>query len=270
MKITAIRLNYTPPGQPFPFIFPITSGTVHDEYVIKAIQGLDPPDPTVRRIGTSLGQPVLEINPNEDRDLIIRMELNPAPDHTFEGLRDKLYGAIGNVLRLDFINGSSDVANVTGYISKFEATMYSNTPEIQITFKCFGGVFSGIYSTNVTVSSTGQALFEYEGTAPAPVRITATCTTESYYFRFLGNWNFNCDYDAAFGPFLVGDVLNLYTGRGRYFTLTRAGVSRTIVTRLTTDSNWPMVTPGTRYVDFNDADSFTVTTFNYIPMYWGV
>jgi len=90
-----------------------------------------------------------------DREIVAQIGLNPnfTENQTYSDLRDILYKAIASdrtgYCTLWFKNGSTTVATIACYISKFDTSQFSQSQEVTITFYCENAMFIGDTSVDV-------------------------------------------------------------------------------------------------------------------------
>lgn len=121
-----------------------------DKFHVKQIFGLDA-DEIIRKFtgfGPSSGRRRYSFSV-PSRTLTFRAQLNPnfQNNQDYSSIRDELYRAIaanayGEVTIL-FRNGGAIVAELTGFIVKFEVPYSSETPEVQFTIHCEDGMLRG-------------------------------------------------------------------------------------------------------------------------------
>ena len=86
------------------------------------------------------------------RNVVIRVVLNPRYklDETYADIRDELYRNISSnrtgLIVLHFYYGATTVARLTGFITKFEVSHFTQLPEAQITIRCDDPMFRAINS----------------------------------------------------------------------------------------------------------------------------
>src|SRR5690349_21020947 len=134
--------------------FSLGLGESEDHYLIKAMSGIDADQliPRFYAFGESSGFGMFDVG-MPARDIVIRIVLNPSIvlDESFSELRDILYRSIASsrnpMLRLEFSNGGSKISDISGFMTKFEAGLFSQVPEVQLTIHCDDPFFRGVVST---------------------------------------------------------------------------------------------------------------------------
>jgi hypothetical protein len=131
--------------------FDLQRANPQSKYVVRAMAGTDIDEVTPRFTGFSYDGTKRFYEPKlKPRDIVIRLVLNPKfkVNETPSDIRDSLYKQIASTrtgqLELRFYVGGSTVAKINGYITKFEAPVFTQTPEVQITFHCKDPIFRGI------------------------------------------------------------------------------------------------------------------------------
>src|SRR5215510_8111613 len=114
--------------------------TTRNQYIAKAIIGLDS-DEIVSKFyafGLDSKNRFYDLAIKE-REVVIRIALNPnrVISDTYSDLRDDLYKAISasrtGEVQLYFYSGATLIAELSGFITKFEVPHFSKIAEVQIT-----------------------------------------------------------------------------------------------------------------------------------------
>ncbi len=112
-------------------------------YMVRQIVGLDADELITKFYGSSRTTNKrfhdFSLKP---RDIVMRIVLTPRfhLDEDYSYVRDALYRAISATrtgeVQLQFHSGASTVAQIYGFVSKFEVAYFSQTPELQLTIRC--------------------------------------------------------------------------------------------------------------------------------------
>jgi hypothetical protein len=217
------------------------------------------------------------------RLIVIRFVLNPlfSLDESYSDVRDQLYKSISSsrdgVVTLHFEASGSTVAQIDGFITKFEVPYFTPLPEVQITMRCDDPIFRGInpvvYKPSDLKTTNPIIIADSLSTAPHgfQAQLTFKAATPSFHIQDqLTNpdWMFQV---TPSGGFLNGDILNIsseYAAKQLY--LTRSGVVTYLVDKISTQSIWPIIFPGSTTFYFPEIANFNWNSLTYYPAYWGV
>jgi hypothetical protein len=256
-------------------------GNPSHKFLLKAADGLGPPEidvninPTLFAGGVYLGR-----RP-QGREVVLRVGLKPgyATGPTAADLRTELYGLLTggttDLVTLQIVNGNQAgapiLAYTDGYIKRIEINPFSKEPEVQITLSCLQPYLLhpvNISQNNATLSKSAPS-FTNLGTASAGLYILVnfTAATSDWSItngrgekvRLLG-WNFG-----------IGDKLAIDTRDGlrnmTYFQTN--GNVKNVVQYLTLDSQWFQLHTGVNTFTTSH-QNFNWENFMYRPRYWGV
>lgn len=273
MRFSKIGLSYGPTES---FEFPMDDGTFTAPYVIRSIDGLDPPPITVN-IGTSLNEGgYLQGTRPTLRQLVILMGLQPnyGIGQTPGDLRDALYAVLTPKMfypvTFSLLNDLSQVvASTSGQISKFEAPLSVKDPLVQLTLPCTS---SYLEKPLYTHPSPGTLLknpltINNTGNAPTGFDITLTLTAAMSSFS-LTNGNASQKMLLTYG-FTIGDEIRINTRSGeRTVTVKRAGVTTSLLAYLSTDSEYIQLHGGNNALT-PSSSNFTLNSLKFVPRFWG-
>ena len=158
--------------------FPIIGADASGPFVLKNVDGLGPPDVTVRLARTTLEKAQYQGKSAGLRQIIATVGLSPNWDigQTAEELRTILYGLLtpryGAMVRAEIHNDGSTVAFAQGQVSKMEPAIFTQDPAVVITLDCdYPYLLAPSIIQQEPVQSTigGIRAFtvQNEGTAPA-------------------------------------------------------------------------------------------------------
>ncbi len=273
MNVTTIQLwaNNVMQAQ-----FSVDRADLTQSYIITAASGLDVDElkPIYYGSGQFSAQKFYNLKP-KPRDISLKIKLNPqlSLSQTPSSLRDGLYRAVAaardGVVQLRFNSGLIPVATISGFVTKFEAPLFTNSPEVQLTVHCDYPMFrsnarnvvGGLLKTTAIISDTTS-------TAPHGFRmqITFTAALTNFQIAIPGfDWSFNVN-----TSFAIGDVFNFSSEEdNRYLYRNRGGTITHLTDQLVIPAVWPLIFPGNNSFVFSSA-SFNWNDFSYYDTYWGV
>lgn len=217
------------------------------------------------------------------RIIVIRFVLNPRfnLDESYSDVRDVLYKSISSarsgLVYIHFNSGGATVARVSGFITKFEVPFFTPLPEVQLTIRCDDPVFRGINHVSyppAKIKTTNPIIIPDDlSTAPHGFSFQVTFKAASPQLTIQDqvtnpDWLFKI---VPSGGFLTNDILNFdstYVNKQVY--LTRGGVVTYLIDKITPDSIWPTLFPGSTTLYFLEIANFNWNKFEYYPAYWGV
>lgn len=232
------------------------------------------------------------------REVVMRVILNAnfLNNESYSDLRDELYRAISSTrtgkVTLQFNSGATAVAQLEGFINKFEAGYFNALPEVQMTVRCDDPLFRGVlpiiydmtdarYPDPIMVDSFLQ-LPDSLGTAPHGFKFEGVY---SGYSLSLGafslrdtpdaadsEWTFDVDYEFSPGDKLIFSSVNLHKTLYVEHGPPDEGLTVFLLDKITSVSTWPIMFPGSNeiYCNHHDHGIFAFTNVEYYPTYWGV
>lgn len=287
MNLTSVELH--PDGSTDVCVLSFRDPRRQNPYNVKAIIGLDVDQLIPRYYEGSESLAKFYQLMMEKRTLVVRISLNPdyTENDTFSSLRDKLYRFISSsrtgLLQVQFKNGSTVVAVISGFITKLEAPHFEKEQEVQLTIDCNEPMLRAPESVSVNVGEMSPVLttivdnlstaphgfdFDLSFTADVP-QIVITDPDDS-------NWHFTV---TPSGGFLWGDVLHfssefnnkeLYILRGGY---PPPGTSETRIyvgDKIDTGSVWPILFPRENKLTVSNGIHMVWNFITHRPAYWGV
>lgn len=242
-------------------------------YILKSVTGLEPPDIDV---GVALGLDNAGIFQNvrpQNREIVMLVRLNPLYSESVSDLRAALYSMIsldGNPSTIEIRLNNATWLQTTGWVKKFEASIFAPESEVQITFGCFIPFL--IPPNIVNVSFTGLSktapVINNPGTAPSGFLFEITTTA-----AMAGGFTLTDDKGRKMQlvyAFNSGDKITINTMAGtKAVSVTRAGVTTNLAQYISADSDWLLFHGGVNTFATSSA-SFNWTTLLYIPYYWGI
>lgn len=251
------------------------SGVSEDgPYLVKQIDGLDPPDQIIAIAKTASGGKY-QGKESEDREIVMLIELHGDP----EALRNHLYTMLNTGydprVRINLNSGGLQVAYVWGYVSRFESALWVEQPVVQITFTCLNTVFKAPIPTSylpANLSEKNPSIYN-EGTAESGFQFAVKFTDDMdhWFLRVAEDNSIGMTFDKNFN---VGDVLEVSTIPGqRYVHWKKAGGTvQNKMSILREDSEWIALHPGHNHfaVPAGTTKWQWKGNLTFTKQYWGV
>lgn len=255
-------------------------------YVARTIDGLGPTEVDVTLAQTSQGAGIYVGRREQLRDITINAHLNTnyLVGQTPEMLREAIYllRPVKDDMSLDFrlMLDGNEVATTPVYVKRVEIVPFSKETTLQIVLASTSGFFHGHLTTllDPTTSKT-DPIFTNLGTVSTGFRLEVQFTGSMNEFglrQFFPTYEFVLK-KAAADPYLftTGDLLVIDTNIGkREVKLTRAGVTTSVLGKLTQDSTWISLYPGDNQLKTLNVPTtplvFIWKKFEHTPKYQGV
>lgn len=255
-------------------------------YIVRSIVGIDAEEliPRFYAFGAETDAPYYEYT-MKPRDIVMRVVLNPLYqlNETASELRDELYRLISysrtGKVQLQFRDGATTVAAISGMITKFEALHFARVPEVQITVTCPDPIFRSVHPVDIPVAElpttgTNVTIFDSISTAPHgfsfKVKFTATRSFFVIQDTFLTpDWQFVVDPPT---DFQIDDELwfsNEY-GAKQLFWNKASGTDVNLMDKVWATSVWPQIFPGKTSMEFTSNPYYDWLEFNYYGAHWGL
>jgi hypothetical protein len=277
MKVTSVDL--TPENSSKVATLSFRDPARNNPYNVKTIVGLDADEIVPRHYG-GLAKRFYRLA-QEKRDIVVRIELNPrfALGETYSDLRDELYKKISltrsGMLRLNFKNEDEVVATISGFVTKFEASHFTETPEVQLSITCIEPTLRGpnqIEFVAENLSSEETNLRDDLSTSPHGLKFTIGFNTTLPFFRIRdphdSSWKFEV---APSGGFLPNDILHFSSEfNDKYLYVTRGSNAIHLVDKIVPFSVWPIMFPEDNLFTITNPDAVQWVAASYYPAYWGV
>ena len=252
-------------------------------YSVREILGLDPVKATLTT--SSMAQVDGAQFQNSRRDMRnILMKLGLEPNYavsTVQSLRSDLYNYL---MPKEFISLAFYIDNVLAYtasgqVESFENAMFSADPEVNISILCYDPDFYGpdeLVISDVSQMTPVVVPIEYAGTSDAGIIFSFNMDKNlddlTITNTIPGNVNQKME---VIGSFVDGDVVTINTIPGqKAITLTREGITTSILYGLVTAANWIFFEKGTNYFSVsasNVGTAYTVPyTLTYTPKFGGI
>jgi hypothetical protein len=265
------------------FSLSVDQADMSQSYILKSATGLDPEE-IIRQFYGTISVAQSRYFPKQryydfipgPRVVAFKIRLNPnyAIGETPQSLRDRLYKMIsyhrGGDVSIRFINGYTESARLSGYVTNVEADMFSREPTVTLTFKCDYPLLRKGPVTKYGLDPAFFVINDDPSTAPHGMNMILQINADTFGVGFKGM----ADADvASFGvafAFLAGDQLYIKTepdDRQVYFT--RLGTKYNIMDRVISGSIWPTMFPDVNEFAVTIANT-TMLDFNYYETYWGL
>lgn len=222
-------------------------------YSVKDIQGLDPVKATLT--SSSIAQVDGAQPQNARRDLRnITMKLGLEPDYassTVDSLRTSLYDYFmpkANI-GLRFWKDGSLFATCNGQVESFDAPMFTQDPEADISVICYDPDFyapsSSVLSASTT-SDTNYHAIQYPGSSDAGFIFALAVNRIFSSFTIYNTLpDGSLQQFAVTGSFAPGDIVTMNSIPGqKALTLTRSGIPSSILFDADPANTWPFLQKG--------------------------
>lgn len=226
-------------------------------YLVLPIDGLGPVKATL--VSSSFAQQdgaQYHSSRRETRNIKLSLELSPDPaTETVRMLRRKLYNFFMPktevTLRFyDEEDGEVLEANITGRVESCDPVHFTQEPTVEVSILCFNPDFVELAPETVTGSTTSGTTpitIDYEGSVETGIELTINFNrslSEFTVYHVLPDDSIRTlEFDNV--PLLSGDVLKISTVPGsKGATLTRAGVTSSVLYGVSPQSAWIEMIPG--------------------------
>ena len=263
MKVTSIRLQGLHTVD-----LPLYVAKPSDPYLIKAADGLGPPEHEVLISGN-----VLQGRVPKNREIVFRIGLTPdyRQNETASDLRDRLYGLFAperadGAVPIHFMNGQQILASTQGWVSNIDPALFSKEPEVNLTFPCTEPYLHAPDYVSTVPATKNIFTIVNAGSAPTGIEVELTFTQAMPSWT-LSTQNSFMRFDHAFA---AGDILRFNTLEDRRsIARIRAGTETKIIGALTGSSTWAQLHGGTNTF-FTSNQAFTWNYIRYQPLFLGV
>jgi hypothetical protein len=247
--------------------------------LVKDITGLNPVKATIVSSSFALMDgSEYQASRRESRNIVITLGLNPDQRVTdVQTLRSSLYGFFmpKTSVTLRFFMDDIAFVHIAGMIESCDAPIFSKDPEMVISVLCFDPEFVAetpiVFSATTVNDSTMRAIV-YPGTVETGFILSLAVSSVLTEFTLYGvspmgdHWAIDVS-----GDFVAGDVIELSTVSGnKYATLTRTGVTSSIMYAVSPMSTWFDLFPGISMVRILTNVTGSPYTITYTPMYGGI
>lgn len=248
-------------------------------YVVKGIDGLNPVAAALTTSSIAQRDGAQPQNARRDtRNIVIKLGLEPDyVSNSVQSLRSDLYSWFITKAEVDLAFYLDDVLFVvtSGQVESNDNSMFSADPEVDISIICYDPDFFAPEAVTVsedTVSTTVTETIEYPGTSDAGVIFTLNIdrTMTDFTVYNTGPDNALQTFDVS-GEFVSGDVVTINTIPGqRAITLTRSGLTSSVLYYVNGDASWIALKKGTNFFRaFASGDGIPYTLV-YTPLYGAI
>lgn len=279
MKITSIDIQAI--NSPDAITLSFRDPKSINPYNIKSILGLDADSIVPQYYGSPGGSTYYSLALDK-RVITMQIGLNPSFSNgkSYSQLRDefykKIYSSRYGKLKLIFKEGNSAVATISGFISKFEAPLFDQVPQLNLTIECNEPMlkavepvtiytpdlnpYNTLISDNKSTSPHGFSFKMQISSAVSLPSLTIIDPTDTWFFSM-----------APTGGFINQDILHFSSDYFKELYIERAGVGIIyLADAIVTGSVWPLIFPGDNTFNFTHSENLLWLYLSYLPTYWGV
>ena len=264
----------------------VNKADLTQSYILQGSVGLEAPDFSPQFFGTSNSGAIRYYNMRpETRQVAMRIRLNPqGAGVSYSSLRDTLYKIISSSMlsnvELRFMLSTTEKARLTGFITKFESDIFSESPSVQLNMAFPDPFLKDPTLVSVTgLNLSNPVITDSESTAPHgfSMQITLAATVAKLILQKSPEWYFTVN---GF-TFASGDVINFSSVQNNKYLYVMRGTTRfDIVDKLAPGSTWPIIFPGSNTFNIvmenpigtalTPASTWSFTSFSYAKTYWGI
>lgn len=250
-----------------------------DGLLIEEIEGLGPVKATL--VSSSFARMDGEqyhSSRREARNIIVKINLEP--DYVVDSvqdLRQRLYDYFMPKSRVDMTFWRDDEPNVfiQGYVESFESPLFTKEPRVDISIMCFDPDFVdplGVHVLGNSVATSVEIPIDYSGTVDTGLNlkllVNRTLAAFTVYLRQANGLLQQMDLSAAL---VAGDVVEINTVPGqKRVTLTRAGLTTSILYAVSPQSAWISLQPGVNNLRVYATGAGVPFDLLYYPRYGGL
>jgi hypothetical protein len=250
---------------------PIIGARPADVYILKSADGLGPPPIDV---AISAGKHLASTL--EEREIVISIGLNPdyGTGLTAGELRERLYGLLysgtHDPIRVNILRGNELLISIDAHITKLEASIFSDSPEVQLTARCISELWDGPAVIHLAPTDHEAPSLHNQGTAFTGFRMEVIFTADlQEWVLSRGEAEFRDEFRLTH-DFHIADKVVLDTRfRKRGVWLLRGGIETSLLGALSAESAWHQLYPGENVFETSSA-AFEWGDLYYKPQYWGV
>ena len=212
------------------------------------------------------------------RTIAMQVGLNPS-FLSYSTLRDNLYKTIASsrtgLVELRFLNGTTIVAAISGFVSKLESPQFAKSQEVTLTVTCPDPLIRAKDRKPESVLGAGLGalnIVDDDSTAPHgfifQLQFLANESSLTINSPADPSWQFQI---IPSGGFISSDVLFFSSEVGNKFLYVVRGSSTIqMADAITPGSEWPSMFPGRNIFGFTNPGSLQMTSFQHYLTYWGV
>jgi hypothetical protein len=270
MKFTKIRLNGLSTVD-----LPIVNALPTDIYILKAADGLGPPEVDVSIANTLNAGGFYQGRRPQPREIVLRIGLNPnyRASQTVADLRASLYGmltpGVSDIVQVDIMDGDTQLVYTTGYVKKLEIAPFSPTPEVQLVLACMQQYLLSPTLLYVNPGSEASPVISNVGNAPAGFEMEVIFTAATTNWALVDANGVGMGFAHAFAS---GDKLIFNTqpgSRGAWLVANGTSTKTNFIHKVTYDSTWYMLHGGDN-IFATSSQNFNWGNVSYLPQYWGI
>jgi hypothetical protein len=264
-------------------------------FQVRAIYGLDATDIVAKFVGNpsvaSTAGGGFNIPTLNKREITVTLGLNPwlDPDTTYSSLRDEVYrlmcGCRTGSVKIRFVNDTMapvtpdaeqleamTVAELNGFVTKVEASHFEKAPAIQLSVDCSDQpMLTSLERAQAPfpTSNTFQVT-DAESTAIHGFVIAGVISDATDRWGIKNSGGMEWEFKAA-QAMTAGTSIYMSSEHGKKdIYMEKSGVRTYLADKLTANSVWPIMLPGTNSFQMDVAAGFQFTELSYLPTYWGV
>lgn len=252
---------------------------ISEGLLITKIEGLDP-------VKAELVSSTYATRDGEDfqsarrgvRNIVFEIALEPDYSvSTVRDLRNQVYGYFmpKTWVNLRFFTVDDHEYDIMGQVETCESEIFSEEPTVSVSVLCYDPDFFDFTPVELegdTVEDSTEMAVEYLGTSETGVKITLAVDREisdfTVYHRTPTDELRIFEFAAALE---AGDVVVLNSVPGeKAVTLTRLGVTTSVLYGMSAQSKWPLLAPGTNHIRVYVEGDDMPYTIEYTTKYGGL
>lgn len=256
--------------------FPLAS--LQTGYIVQKIDGLDPVKAsfTTTTLAGSSGL-YYRSGSRDARNVVLTLELRGDLVGEANGvLRQRLYEIFspGRKVELGIVNDGVYFGTVYGRTETFNADMFTRRPLATISIMCFDPDIIGDSITTPVMGTHAvtERIINYVGSEPSGWVLTTDPMPDSR--TGISVYLNNSDRSSLInfgGALSTGDILKISTVKGdKYIRRVRAGVEASVLSSVSANSTWAMLTPGENRLRVTTPNTWVGYRVQYMPRYGGI
>lgn len=276
MKVTSVEIHSP---STTPVLLSFRDPKALNPYNAISIDGLDTDLIVPKYYGTSDDSKFYNLI-RKKRTVILQIGLNPDYDdlETYSQLRDDLYRLISSSrfgeIQLQFKDGNTVVAAISGLVSKLETDQFDRDQEVKLTLVCKDPMLKSLtpVGANFNVSD------------PRNLVIQDDKSTAPHGFSFVAKFRYTVpvlsilNEEAGFSfiirprdPFAKEDLLYFSSDfNEKYLYMVRGGVKMHLADVIDLHPIWPIIFPGTNEYQIDYGGGIFWQSISHYETYWGV
>lgn len=252
---------------------------ISDGFVVANVDGLDPVKAEI--VSSSFAQlpgSDYQSSSRGERNVVIKLALEPDyVDTSVQDLRDRLYNFFmpQEEVLLRFYRFDGLAVYSSGRVETCDVEMFTQEPSADISIILFDPDLirtTGDSLSGNTVSTSTETTVTYPGTASVgyvfTLNVDRTLTEFTIYHRLPDGSLNSMDVQASM---VAGDVVKISTvDRNKYATLTRSGMTTSLLYGVTVQSTWTQFKKGTNKLRVYATGAAIPYTVEWTPRYGGL